>query len=98
MRACVRELPRSLNHKYAVLHDGTLFPNPVASEVDSICRTDSFVRYMGYASDEWNAHGPIQCVPRTFSVITTPIAQRRMCMQPQQKFLQWVTGTHAIFL
>ena len=63
MNASLRKrVAKTLTHKYAVLNDGTLFPNPVASEVDSICRTDSLVWYMGCASDDWNAHGPIQCV------------------------------------
>ena len=66
---CLRKrVAKTLTHKYAVLNDGTLFPNPVAIEVDSICRTDSFVRYMGCTSDEWNEHGPIQCVPQPLSV------------------------------
>ena len=69
MNASLRKrVAKTLTHKYAVLNDGTLFPNPVASDVDSICRTDSFVRYMGCASDEWNEHGPIQCVPPPLSV------------------------------
>ena len=69
MNASLRKrVAKTLTHKYAVLNDGTLSPNPVASDVDSICRTDSFVRYMGCASDEWNEHGPIQCVPPPLSV------------------------------
>ena len=69
MNASLRKrVAKTLTHKYAVLNDGTLFPNPVASDVDSISRTDSFVRYMGCASDEWNEHGPIQCVPPPLSV------------------------------
>ena len=69
MNASLRKrVAKTLTHKYAVLNDGTLFPNPVASDVDSICRTDFFVRYMGCASDEWNEHGPIQCVPPPLSV------------------------------
>ena len=69
MNGCLRKrVAKTLTHKYAVLNDGTLFPNPIASTVDSICRTDSFVRYMGCTSDEWNEHGSIQCVPPTLSV------------------------------
>ena len=69
MNGCLRKrVAKTLTHKYAVLNDGTLFPNPVANTVDSICRTDSFVRYMGCASEEWNEHGPIQCVPPPLSV------------------------------
>ena len=69
MNGCLRKtVAKTLTHKYAVLNDGTPFPNPVAGEVDSICRTDSFVRYMGCTSDEWNEHGPIQCVPPPLSV------------------------------
>ena len=69
MNGCLRKrVAKTLTQKYAVLNDGTLFPNPVASTVDSICRTDSFVRYMGCASVERNDHGPIQCVPPPLSV------------------------------
>ena len=66
---CLRKrVAKTHTHKYAVLNDGTLFPNPSASTVDSICRTDSFVLYMGCASEERNEHGPIQCVPPPLSV------------------------------
>ena len=64
MNGCLcKRVGKTLTHKYAVLNDGTLFPNPVASTVDRICRTDSFVRYMDCASEESNEHGPIQCLP-----------------------------------
>ena len=64
MNGCLRKrVAKTLTQKYAVLNGGTCFPDPVESTVKSICRTDSFVRYMGCASDEWNEHGPIQCVP-----------------------------------
>ena len=69
MNGCLRKrVAKTLTHKYGVLNDGTLFPNPVASELDSICRTDSFVRYMGCTADEWTEHVPIQCVPPPLSV------------------------------
>ena len=69
MNGCLRKrVAKTLTQKYAVLNDGTLFPNPVESTVQSICRADSFVRYMGCTSDEWNEHGPIQCVPPPVSV------------------------------
>ena len=59
---------KTLSHEYAVINDGTLFPNPGDSTVESICCTDPFVRYMGCASDDWNENGPIQCVPPPLSV------------------------------
>ena len=69
MNGCLRKrVVKTLTHKYAVLNDGTLSPHPIASTVDSICRTDSFVQYIGCAWVEWNEHGPIQCVPPPLSV------------------------------
>ena len=63
-----KRVAKTLTQKYALLNDGTLFPDPIDSAVESSCRTDSFVRYMGCASDDWNEHGPIQCVPPPLSV------------------------------
>ena len=69
INGCLRKrVAKTLTHEYAVLKDGILFPNPGDSTVESICRTDSFVRYMGCASDDCNENGPVQCVPSSLSV------------------------------
>ena len=100
MNGCLRKrVAKTLTHKYAVLNDGTLFPHPVASTVDSICCTDSFVRYMSCASEEWNEHGPIQGVPPPLSVKYHPdCSTPYVYAAATEGFCNGLRCTHTIFL